>query len=183
MVYKTIALPAELLRRALDCRRSRVVCLGHGLSERTSILGSMRHPKEIGDRTTLAVMFALKLRGETVLVPFGENVRYDLVADNGRRLSRIQCKTGRLRNGAIHFRVCSSYAHHPNPRGDAKRDYKGQIDEFGVFCPDTGTVYRIPIDDMPNERTASLRVEPPRNAQIKNVRMAITYEVARIDVY
>jgi hypothetical protein len=52
------------------------------VSESIGIVGSMLHPKEIGDRTTLAVMFALKLRGETVLVPFGENVRYDLVADD-----------------------------------------------------------------------------------------------------
>jgi hypothetical protein len=86
----------------------------------------MLHPKEIGDRTTLAVMFALKLRGETVLVPFGENVRYDLVADNGRRLSRIQCKTGCLRDGVIRFNVCSSYSHHAKPPVDAKRNYRAR---------------------------------------------------------
>ena len=143
----------------------------------------MLHPKEIGDRTTIAVMFALKLRGETVLVPFGENVRYDLVADDGRRLSRIQCKTGRLREGVIRFNVCSSYSHHAKPPVEAKRTYKGQIDEFGVFCPDTGTVYRIPIEDVPNERVATLRVAPARNRQIKNVRPAVMYEVARVDVY
>ena len=37
----------------------------------------MEHPKDIGDRTTLAVMLALREVGFAVLVPFGENTRYD----------------------------------------------------------------------------------------------------------
>ena len=79
----------------------------------------MEHPKEIGDRSTLAIMFAFKIQGWDVLVPFGENTRYDLVVDRGTQLQRVQCKTGRLRNGAVVFRTCSSYAHHPNPKGRA----------------------------------------------------------------
>ena len=53
----------------------------------------MEHPKDVGDRTTLAVMLALRCLGYQVSVPFGENSRYDLVVDDGRRLQRVQCKT------------------------------------------------------------------------------------------
>jgi len=53
-------------------------------------------------------MLALREAGFAVLVPFGENTRYDLVIDDGERLARVQCKTGRLRSGAIVFKVCSS---------------------------------------------------------------------------
>ena len=49
----------------------------------------MDHPKDIGDRTTLAVMLALRNGGFTVSVPFGENTRYDLVVDDGLRLGRV----------------------------------------------------------------------------------------------
>src|SRR4051794_37999912 len=77
----------------------------------------MEHPKFIGDRSALAVMYALRARGYDLLVPFGENTRYDLVVDDGDSLAKVQCKTGRIRNGAIAFKVCSSYAHHPNPKG------------------------------------------------------------------
>jgi hypothetical protein len=91
----------------------------------------MEHPKSIGDRTTLAVMFALQGRGYDISLPFGENTRYDLVIDDGVTLSRVQCKTGRLRAGAIRFAACSCYAHHPNPKV-LRRDYLGQIDYFGV---------------------------------------------------
>ena len=43
----------------------------------------MEHPKEIGDRSTLAAMLGLKAAGYALLVPFGENTRYDLVIDDG----------------------------------------------------------------------------------------------------
>lgn len=57
------------------------------------------HPKRKGDRTTLAVMLALVDGGIDVSVPFGENTRYDLIVDRDGDLSRVQCKTGRLRDG------------------------------------------------------------------------------------
>jgi hypothetical protein len=76
--------------------------------------GNMEHPKAIGDRSTLAVMTALESEGFKVLLPFGENVRYDLVVDDRGRLSRVQCKTGRLRSGAVRFNTCSFYGHHAN---------------------------------------------------------------------
>jgi hypothetical protein len=66
----------------------------------------VRHPKDVGDRSTLAIMAALQACGYAVLMPFGENTRYDLVIDSGARLSRVQCKTGRLRNGSVIFNTC-----------------------------------------------------------------------------
>jgi PD-(D/E)XK endonuclease len=79
------------------------------------------HPKAKGDRSTLAIMLAVYEAGYGLLVPFGENTRYDLVIDDGVRLARVQRKTGRLRNGSVLFNSCSSYAHRPNPRV-VKRD-------------------------------------------------------------
>jgi hypothetical protein len=84
----------------------------------------MEHPKDVGDRTTLAVMLALRELGYAISVPFGENTRYDLVTDDGRRVQRVQCKTGRLTKGCVEFRTSSSYAHHPNPK-PTQRHYRG----------------------------------------------------------
>jgi hypothetical protein len=142
----------------------------------------MRHPKDIGDRSTFAIMHALRLEGYGILVPFGENTRYDLVIDDGHRLRRVQCKTGRLRNGAVIFPTCSSYAHHANPKIQ-RRDYLGDVEEFAVFCPQLSAVYLVPVDDLPTKTAASLRVTPSRNNQRMRVRQAAEYEIARIDVY
>lgn len=141
----------------------------------------MAHPKAVGDRTTLAVMLALHGAGYAVFLPFGENTRSDLVIDDGARLARVQCKTGRLREGAVRFSTCSSYGHHQRPRS-FRRDYLGEIDFFGVHCPETGRVYLIPIDELSTKVEGALRVEMPRNGQRRRVRFAAPYEVARVVV-
>jgi hypothetical protein len=141
----------------------------------------VEHPKIVGDRTTLAVIAGLHSAGYDVLLPFGENTRYDLVIDGGGRLARVQCKTGRLREGAIRFNTCSSYAHHSNPRA-SNRDYLGQVDFFAVHCSDTGGVYLVPIGDLPTKRTATFRVAPARNSQIRGIRQAAKYRVASVNV-
>jgi hypothetical protein len=141
----------------------------------------MEHPKSIGDRSTLAIMTALRGAGYAVLVPFGENTRYDLVIDDGAKLGRIQCKTGRLRKGAVIFRACSSYAHHPNPKV-VRRDYLGEIDYFAVYCPETAGVYLVPLTDAALRTQGSLRVEAARNGQRRRIRSAADYQIAEISV-
>ena len=140
----------------------------------------MEHPKDIGDRSTLAAMLALRDRGYGVYVAFGENTRSDLAIDDGARLLRVQCKTGRLRNGAVTFATASTYAHHRNPR-IIRRTYTGEVDLFAVYCPETTGIYLIPIADVPTRSFACLRVEPSRNNQHRYVRPAAQYEIGRVD--
>jgi hypothetical protein len=139
----------------------------------------LEHPKEIGDRSTLAAMLGLKAAGYAILIPFGENTRYDLVVDDGTSLARVQCKTGRLRDGSIDFPVTSTYGHHRNP-ATARRGYRGEVDFFAVYCPDTAGVYLVPISQVTTSATVKLRVEPPRNGQKKRIRHAAAYEVAKV---
>jgi putative heme iron utilization protein len=89
-------------------------------------------------------------------------------------LLRVQCKTGRLRAGAVRFATCSSYGHHMNP-GASRRSYTGQIDLFAVYCPETAGVYLIPIGDVPTRSSAMLRVDIARNRQRKRIRLASDY--------
>ena len=140
----------------------------------------MERPKDKGDRSTLAIMTVLRQLGYAMYVPFGENTRVDLVIDDGRRLARIQCKTGRLRQGAVRFSACSVSAHHRRPA--TYRDYLGQIDFFAVYCPETSGVYLIPIDEAPLRTAGSLRIDPPRNNQRKYIRFAADYEIGRVQL-
>jgi hypothetical protein len=139
----------------------------------------MEHPKSIGDRSTLIIMLALRELGRAVYLPFGENTRCDLIIDDGIELARVQCKTGRLRRGAIRFNACSSYAHHAAPR-NTTRDYQGEVDFFAVYCPETCGVYLIPIDQVPLKRQGALRVDPARNGQRRRIRLAADFEIGRI---
>lgn len=124
-------------------------------------------------------MLALQSRGFPILIPFGENTRYDLVIDWDGRFARVQCKTGRLRRGAVRFPTCSAYGHHRYP-ACARRDYRGDIDYFAVYCPETSGVYLIPIDDVPTSTQGCLRITPARNNQSQGIREAREFEIARI---
>lgn len=139
-----------------------------------------RHPKDIGDETQAMVLARLIQAGKQVLTPFGENVRYDLVIDEGDHFIRVQCKTGRLANGVVRFNACSYSYHHPSNQGSRpyQHHYRGQADVFGVYCSDLDAVYLVPVDDV-GTRAGSLRVEPTRNRQVKRIRWAHEFEVGR----
>ena len=136
----------------------------------------MAHPKDIGDRSTLAILSVLCELGWGAYMPFGENTRIDLILERGDELARVQCKTGRLRGTAIIFAVCSTYGHHRNPRA-VTRTYAGQIDYFAVYCPETQGVYLVPIGDVATKSKAHLRIAPSRNNQRARVRFAADYEI------
>jgi hypothetical protein len=127
---------------------------------------------QVGDRTEAIVMARLLQVYECVLIPFGNGRRYDLVADTGTEFLRIQCKTGRLREGAVRFNAASNHHH----RNGTRRAYREGADLFGVYCPDNGKVYLVPVADVGNVE-ASLRVEDSKNNQQKGVRWATTYEL------
>jgi len=131
------------------------------------------HPVEVGQRTEAIVLAELVKRGYRVLVPYGTNHRYDLVVDAGGRFLRIQCKTGRLRAGRICFRTASSRA---NTLRAFSRSYEGEIDLFLVYCPETGGVYAVDIDEAASSM-GSLRVDPAANGQLKGIRWAADHEL------
>jgi PD-(D/E)XK nuclease superfamily protein len=122
------------------------------------------HPKAVGDRSSLAVMLGLHEAEIAFFLPVGENSRCDFVIERGRELARVQCKSGRLRRGAVEFATCSWYGHHPNPK-QISRDYLDEVDYFAVYCRETSGVYLIPIGDVQTRCMGKLRVDPPRNNQ------------------
>lgn len=108
-----------------------------------------------------------------MLVPFGVNQRYDLIIDCEGCLLKVQCKTGRLRDGVVQFSALSIQS---NTRQTRVRGYAGQVDFFMVYCPENERVYAIPAEDVPNS-SMYLRIDPPRNGQSKRVRWAKEYEL------
>lgn len=134
-----------------------------------------RDTKGIGDRSEAAVLAALIRHGYLVSIPFGENQRYDMIADDGERLLRIQVKTGRLRAGYIFFRSCSTHQHRRHGP-TASRAYFGEIDYLAVARPGNGKVYLLPESEL--KRTGGhLRLAPTANRQGRNIRWASQYEL------
>lgn len=132
-----------------------------------------------GLATQLAVALKLVEKGYEVLQPFGDYLRYDLACyisqDNEREtcLIRIQCKTARLSEDQSYMNFNTS-----NMTGGrkARRGYREDVEFFGVYSPDTGKVYLIPVDVVP-EGQATLRLQKPKNNQEKKVIWAKDYEL------
>jgi hypothetical protein len=81
------------------------------------------------------------------------------------------------RRGAFRPARSDSPSRHRSTTAAASGGYQGQVDAFGVFCPDDSKCYLIPIADLPLSRQAHLRLIPARNAQSKGVRWAQEYEL------
>lgn len=129
--------------------------------------------KHVGEITQATIMARLLSHNYPVLLPFGDNQRYDLVIETANGFKRIQCKTGRLSKGAIEFPVASSAYH----RGGKRRGYLGEIDFFAVHCLETGKSYLVPCARLTLNNPCSLRVDPPANRQKLGVRWASDFEL------
>lgn len=136
--------------------------------------------KAIGELSQAHIIARLLEAGYGVLIPYGDNLRYDLVIEDAdEKFYRVQCKTGWIENdGAyIEFATASSYYHTKAGRtGHGRKDYRGQIDYFAVYCSDTRGVYLVPVNHV-GLVGARLRLQPTANNQEKNVRWAKDYEL------
>ncbi len=131
--------------------------------------------KAIGERSEAIILAKLLEVGYGVLTPFGDNRRYDLVIeDDDRQFWRIQCKTGKSDREKITFATASSYNHTMQNKG--WKTYRGQIEYFAVYCPQTKGVYLIPVDHV-GAIGGKLRLTPTKNNQEKNVKWAKDYEL------
>lgn len=123
-----------------------------------------------GDVSTLKIAAALALKGEVILIPFSGSERYDLALDRQGTLYRVQCKTGRFRDGAVVFNTCSM------PQGK-RRHYKGDVDAFGVYCAELDAVYLVPIDRIKATTACWLRVDPPKDNRRRKFNAASEFRI------
>ena len=137
-------------------------------------MATVKDTTSLGDLAEFEIATALMRTGRRILRPLSGGLRYDLAIDNGDgTVMRVQCKTGNLKDGVIRFRVSNSDAR--RPRGVP---YRGQIEAFGVYCPQNGRAYLIPMDAVVmNAQTAGLRLAPARNGQQRRVRFADSLQI------
>lgn len=131
-------------------------------------------PSAVGERAEIKVAAALAGSGKRVYIPVSASSRVDLVYEDGDGFHRVQCKAATVVNDVVVFRTSSN-------TGNVARDYRGEVDFFGVYCADRMEVYLVPVDDVPRTR-GFLRLAPTRNGQVKGVRWAADYLLAEDDV-
>jgi hypothetical protein len=122
-----------------------------------------------GNLSEARILAAFVAAGYLVSVPFGSGHKYDFVVDDSNRLLRVQCKTGRIKNGVLLFNAYSQ-----SGNGSVKMSYRGLADLFAVLNPEDDKVYLVPVEEV-GVTDVSLRLTPTLNRQSQRVRWAELY--------
>lgn len=135
----------------------------------------MTNTKDTGDQTEAMSIARLRGVGKTVLEPFGDNSKYDIVYENCGNFIKVQCRTARtIKDGdCLEFKCFTSG--HNNTDGTYHNTYdKSEVDEYFVYSPDEDTLYVIKFDEAP-KKAMTLRLESPE-IDNPNINFAEEYE-------
>ena len=109
-------------------------------------------------------------RGFNVSIPWGENIRYDLVSEKDGVFKRIQVKYVTPKDGRLVVFLRSA-----NNWNTIKYILK-DIDIMAAYDPKNDKIYFIPITMFSNKSRVNLRLSAPKNNQKKNVIWASDFE-------
>ena len=130
------------------------------------------HTKTKGDIAELAVALRLVREGWKVLFPYGENSRYDLVAEKQGRFVRIQVKYVTPKHGLLYVNCRSS-------NNWSTVHYTAEdIDIIAVYDPVSRSIYFVPTHDI-RKSAMMLRLRPTKNNQKARVRYASDFSELR----
>lgn len=135
-----------------------------------------------GNTTEMECMLAFMKMGYQVSIPFGEDSRYDFIADINDKLYKIQCKTSSeiIDNDgttvlAIKFKTVRQSGNKATNWTRTKYE-KNEIDYFATSYQ--GKCYLVPLAECSIEKV--LRIVPPRNGQIKGISFLENYELEEV---
>lgn len=130
--------------------------------------------KQKGNLTELQCITAFIEQGCGISIPYGDNSKYDFIADFCGKLYKIQVKTSSLKDeNSIQFSCRST---HVNCKGTKNERYtENDIDFFSTYW--NNQCYLIPVKDCSVSKT--LRFAPPKNGQIKGITFAKEYELEK----
>lgn len=109
------------------------------------------HSKTKGNIGESQILSEFVKRGVQVSIPFGDNARYDLVADFGGKLQKIQVKYCNqiTPNDSVILPCVSSTNHTTNKHYTT---YENDVDYFAFYIPKWNTSILMPISDVGNKK-------------------------------
>ena len=137
--------------------------------------------KQLGERTQAHIIARLLEVGYTVLTPYGDSSRYDLVIEDAEgKFWRVQCKTAWIEGGdaSIQFAATSLRSRSTNGKVKYSRaGYVGQVEYFAVYSHELHKTYLIPASHIGSATRMRLRLAPAKNNQEKGAKWAREYEL------
>lgn len=121
-----------------------------------------------GQISEARALYEFQKYGIPVCIPWGDNERYDLIAEFDGKFNRIQVKTcNEEENGAIVCYARSSTNHTTNRN---LTTYENEVDYFVFVNQTRDWVALVPMEEIGKNKAIRLRVVPPANGQTKGIR-------------
>ena len=131
--------------------------------------------KKKGNLTELKCLAAFMENECGVSIPYGDNSKYDFIADVNGKLLKIQVKTASPIDEEVNGIKFSCRTTHLNCKGITNLKYsKDDIDYFATYW--NHKCYLIPITECSTQKT--LRFSPPKNGQLSGITFAKDYELS-----
>lgn len=118
-------------------------------------------------------------RNIQVSIPFGDNARYDLIAEFNGKLNKIQVKyTSQIsENNSIVCHISSSTNHTTNKHYTV---YANDVDYIAIYIEPWNESILIPISDCGKQKTFIIRKELGKNNQSKGIHLLSDYTFDKI---
>lgn len=125
----------------------------------------------IGEAVILAEFVKRNIQ---VSIPFGDNARYDLIAEFNNKLNKIQVKycSELATSDSIECKCASSTNHTTNKHYTT---YFNDVDYICCYLQPWDLSIIIPIDEIGNKKTFTVRKTTPKNKQNKNIHYVDDY--------
>lgn len=135
--------------------------------------------KEKGNIAEVIILAEFVKRGIQVSLPYGDNARYDLVADFNGKLQKIQVKYcgQNTINDSVACLTASSKNHTTNKRLDV---YINDIDYFAFYIKCWEICILVPISVIGNRKSVTFRKELAKNNQTKGINFVFDYSFDKI---
>ena len=118
-------------------------------------------------------------RGIQVSIPFGDNARYDLIAEFNGKLNKIQVKYCNEINEAWSI-ICNCISSTNHTTNKHYTTYENDIDYFAFYLVPLDRTILVPIEDIGTKKRLAVRIEKSKNNRSDKAAYIDDYSIDKI---
>lgn len=135
--------------------------------------------KDKGNIGEAIVLAEFTKRQIQVAIPFGDNARYDLIAEFNGKLNKIQVKyCGQITENNSFTCPCASSTNHTTNKH--LTTYDNDVDYMAFYITSIDKLLLVPIEQLVGKKTITFRLEPPKNGQKVGINLVDDYLLDKI---
>lgn len=128
-------------------------------------MGNSKSKGQLGEAKAL---YEFQKYNIPVCIPWGDNERYDLIAEFDGKLNRIQVKVCNEEHYGSITCYCKSSTNHTTNKHYTT--YENQVDYFIFVNLTYDLIALVPFEATEGKQTMSLRLRPTTNGQVKGIK-------------